>query len=387
MKFDKDLSRKKVIIATHFFMIGAAQDLQEYLLINKVGKLLFIEHPLFLQRNLKNTGYRLYKKGHKIKERIEKFGDPPYIIAYFLHALFNLIYVVNAREKWDLYVGSNNLNAITGVILQKLGFVDKTIYYVIDYNPKRFQNRLINFIYHVLDRLCVRFCNETWNLSPRMEIARKKYFGFESPRQKVVPVGIWIKRIRKLNISHSEKHTLVFVGHITKKQGIQHVLEALKIIKNKIKDIKFLIIGSGDYLEKLEETAKKLEVQNHVKFTGHFQNQEDIEKILCRCSVAIAPYEKYVDGELSFTYFADPSKIKSYLSCGLPVLLTNVTHNAKALEAQKCGIIINDNKKSIARAVVTLMRDGEKLKEYRKNAISYSLQYDWNEIFKKNLPF
>lgn len=381
-----ELKNKKIVIVTHVYTTGPAQDLKEYLLNNKIKKLLFIGHPLFFNKKLRGSGYEIYKDGKLVKENYKKIKKITEPIFYVKDIILNIVWCCKNDKKWDLYIGSDNLNAFSGVLLKWIGRADKVVYYVIDYNPKRFKNSLLNKVYHSIDQFCVKHCDETWNLSPRMEPARKKYFNFIGGVQKVVPVGIWLNRIKRLDYSEIEKHKLVFMGHILEKQGIQYVLDAVPIIVEKIPDFKFFIIGDGNYLSTLKQKVKSLEIEKFIQFTGYVEKHEEIENMLARCSVAVALYEeKDEDGNLSFTYFADPAKIKSYLANGLPVLLTDVSYNAKELEKNRCGIIIDYNKEKIANAIVKLVCDENKLKEYRENAINYAKQFDWNNIFKKNL--
>ena len=381
-----ELENKKIVIATHVYATGPAQDLREYLLKNKIEKLLFIGHPLFFDKKLKSSGYEIYEKGKLKKENYKRIKKIPEPIAYLKDIFLNIFWVVVSGKKWNLYVGSDNLNAFSGIILKKLGTVEKVIYYVIDYNPKRFENKILNKIYHWVDRFCVKYADETWNLSPRMAEARKEYFNFSGGNQKTVPIGIWFDRFPRLNFSQIKKHTLVFMGHILKKQGAQYVLDAIPAIIKEIPDFKFLIIGDGEYLEKLKKQAKKLNIEKFIKFTGYIEKHSDVEKMLSTSACAIAMYEKYDEsGNLSFTYFADPGKIKAYLAGGLPILLSNVSYNAREIENKKCGFIIKQNKESIAKAIIKILRDEKILQEYRENAVNYAKEFDWGKIFGENL--
>ena len=91
------------------------------------------------------------------------------------------------------------------------------------------------------------------------------------------------------------------------------------------------------------------------------------------------------NNNISFTYFSDPAKLKTYLACGLPVLLTNVSYNAEEIENKGCGRIITNNAKDVAISVVKIMGNETKLKEYRNNSLKYSRKYNWNNIFRKIL--
>jgi len=380
------LETKKVIIATHIYTTGPAQDLKDYLLKNKIEELLFIGHPLFYDKNLKGSGYNLYKHGLLVINKYEVIKRFNQLFGFVRAVVLDVYYVLIQKQKYELYFGSDNLNAFAGLFLKKVGLVKKVIYYVIDYNPKRFSNNVLNWIYHKIDQICVKYSDETWNLSPRMEEARKKYFNFSGGSQRVVPVGVWFNRIKRKEFSKIEKSTLVFMGHITKKQGVQQVIEATPQILKIVPDFKFLVIGGGNYLDELKKMTKKLNIVKHIVFTGYVEDHKEIEEMLSSCALAVAPYEKYdEDGNLSFTYFADPAKIKNYMACGLPVLLSDVPHNAKEIEEKKCGIVVGYRRKDLSRAAISLLRDEKKLAEYRRNAVNYAKDFDWNKIFNVNL--
>lgn len=381
-----NISDKKIVIATHVYTTGPAQDLEEYLNQKKCTKLLFIGHPLFYDPNIKGSGFEYFENGQIKKSQFEENKKNFGLKNFFGDFYKNIKFTFAVGTVWDLYVGSDNLNALSGILLRRLGRVKKVVYYVIDYNPKRFKNSLINLIYHKIDQFCVRHSDETWNLSSRMELGRKKYFNFSDRKQKVVPIGIWFDRFKKTDPSKKNQNTLVYFGHITKKQGIQHVISAVPSIVKVIADFKFMVIGGGNYLSDLKAQVKELGVSQHVFFSGFVKNHKEVEKMLSQCSLAIAPYEKYDDDDnLSFTYFADPGKIKSYLAGGLPVLLTDVPHNAHEIMRDGCGTVIEMNEAKIAEAVVRGLKDKIALEKMRQNARAYAKKFDWNIIFEENL--
>lgn len=375
---------KKIVIATHYWAdYGPGQELKKYLLKNKIKKLLWIQHPLMYSKRLPGSGYELYEDGKKIKTFLPKIKKSPAVFAYIKDFFLTIFFVLKSREEFNIFVGVNNLNAIAGLFLKKIGKVKKCIYYVIDYTPIRFENRLLNWIYHKIESICAIKCDEVWNLSPRMIEARKKIKGIKSDnRHKIVPMGIWFDEIKRYKFEEINKHQLVFMGHIIEKQGVQFVIQAIPKIVKEILNFKFLVIGEGEYLKELKKLVKKLRVDKYIEFTGYIKDHATIEKLIGKSALAVALYEKG-DLDRNFTYYADPGKIKVYLSTGVPVLLTDVSHNAKDIEERKCGKIVDPHPKSIAKTVIELMEDEKILKEYRENVLEYAKQFDWNLIFKK----
>jgi len=377
------ISDKKIVIVTHYLVYGAPQALREYLMTQGVGKLIFIAHPL--QADGVKSYIEIIKNGAVLNKNDSKFRTKTSLLNYFLEFFLTFKWFFSQKGKFDLWVGVDSLNAFSGIVFRKLGKVGKVIYYTIDYVPDRFYNKVLNNFYHWLDKFCVKHADETWNVSYRIAEGREKTRGLKQSiynKQKVVPIGVWFDRVKRLPFEKIKKHQLFFVGNLSETQGVQMVLEAMPEIIKEIPDFHFLIVGGGVYENALKNKAKELNLENHIIFVGWIKDRKKLDDIMADSAIAIAMYVKAKD---CLSYYADPTKLKDYLSAGLPILLTDVPHNAYDIEKNKCGIIINYDKDSICQAVVSLMKDEKKLKECRENAISYIKQFDWSLIFEHNL--
>jgi glycosyltransferase involved in cell wall biosynthesis len=100
------------------------------------------------------------------------------------------------------------------------------------------------------------------------------------------------------------------------------------------------------------------------------------------CAFAIAPYEQTKE---TISQFTDPGKVKNYFSIGLPVIITKVPQIAYEVDKEKCGIAIRYDIQEFTKAVLTLLRDNLKLKQYRKNVLKLRKKYSWDTIFTNAL--
>jgi len=380
------LKNKKYIIATHVFATGPAQDLEEYLKdYVKADDLLFIGHPLFYREGQKGSGYKYYKHGNLIKERYLSNWKLPSVVAYFKDVIFSIYWVLIRNRKWDLFVGSGNINAFVGILLRKIGTVEKVVFYTIDYVPQRFENKSLNNLYHWVDKYCVKNADQTWNLSSRMAEAREKQKGMKTSeynRQVTFPIGIWYNRIKRLPFNEIEKHTLVYMGHLIEKQGVQLVIDAIPDIIKEIPDFKFLVLGTGEYESVLKQKVCELNIESFVEFTGYIKDHREIEKLLAKSACAVALYNTKID---PWTYYADPGKVKAYLATGLPVIITDVPQIAREIQDNSCGFIVEYDKDDFTRAVLFLMNDDDLNNNYRQNAAKFAKQFNWNDIFLQYL--
>ena len=148
-----------------------------------------------------------------------------------------------------------------------------------------------------------------------------------------------------------------------------------------MKSVTLLIIGGGEEERPLRRLASKLRLEKHVEFTGWMWDQEEIRKRLSRCAFAVATYDPRGAKEDNFTYYADPTKIKTYLSCGLPVIMTNVPYNAQTLKNIGCAQVVSYSASAIAKAMTMWIEDAKKLEGARKIALEVSWKYTWEKIF------
>lgn len=374
---------QKIVIVTHEMFYGVPHALRDYLLNKRIKELIFIGHPLVDQRK---SSIKVYQKGKQVlKKNVNQnvYGILSYLLDFFL----TNYWIIKQRGKYDLFIGVDILNSLAGVCLRKMGRVKTVIFYAMDFHPIRFNSRLLDFIYHKLEELCVKNADEIWNVSPKIAQGREKFLQISSLKypQKVVQSGVWNKKIKQFPFSKVKKHQLLFLGHLLEKQGLQMVLQATPLIITQIPDFRFVILGGGEYEEPLKKLAKELKIENYVEFKGWIKEREKIDSTLGESAAAIAVYVPEKERLRNFTYYADPIKIKEYLASGLPVILTDVPYNAREIEKRKCGIVVDYQKEEIAKRVIDLLGNERKLKEYRDNAVAFAKEFDWEIIFAKAL--
>ena len=373
---------KKIVIATHYMVYGVSSALRDYLINKKVERILHLGLPLSFN---KDYSYDLYQKGKLVKKYkfTKKLSLGPF--DYFFEFIVIILQVFLRNEKQDIFIGFDPLNSYAGLFLKKIGRVRRVILFTMDFTPKRFNNSLINFLYHYIEKVSVYNVDEVWDVSPRMAKGREKFLKISQNayKRKIVQVGMWHDKIKIRKFSEIKKHQLLFLGTLFEKQGVQLVLEAMPDIIKQIPDFKFLILGGGEYENELKKIAKNPNLNKHVEFRGWISDRKLLDEIIGESACAAACYKPEKEKLYNFSYYADPGKIKDYISAGLPIILTDVPYNAKDIDKKRCGILVKYNKEDIANAVVRLMKNEKILEEYRNNVLDYSKELNWNLIFDK----
>jgi glycosyltransferase involved in cell wall biosynthesis len=378
---DDFLSKSSIIIVSHVANTGHSQELENFL-INKARILVFIGHPFFYAKSTKSF-VKVYKKGKIIKKIIVPAFKGPELLFYLKDFLLTFYFIARLRRKFDIYIGADPLNAFVGVILKKLDIVKVVIFYTIDYVPIRFENKLLNWIYHLVDKICVYNSDYTWNLTSAMAEARaKKGIKKEKTKQIVVPTCTHFNRIDHPPIDAINRTSIAFLSHLREGQGIELILDSMPEIVKYVPSVKLIVIGTGPLEKYFKEEAGKKGLKSHIEFLGYIADHKKIEKIISKCAIGVAPYVPNPD---SFTWFADPGKPKVYLGCGLPVVITKVPHIAFEIEENKAGIAINYDKEELINAVLKLLMDDKIYMKYRRDAIRFASRYPWDKIFEEAL--
>ncbi len=375
---------RKVIIVIHEATTGPGHDLRDYLLQRKVEELLFISHPLlYLPENFKNSSrYELYKRGEFVKSKNAFHWILPEPFLYVKDFLYTFFWSITLIKKGGFFFGLGNLNAFTGWFLKFFRTIDTVIYYPVDYVPKRFHSKVLNLIYHHIEKFCAQHSDWTWNFSPRVIEARSKRWGMTFKNQLIVPHGVHFNRIKRLPFEKIHKTEVLYMGTLFKKQGVQLVVEALPEVIKKFPEIKFVVIGKGPYELELKKLVKKLKVAKYVEFLGYIPSHAVMENRIAQAAVAVALYDKKYD---DFSYYGTPGKIKNYLGAGVPIIMTDVPYGVKQVEDAQCGFIIKYSKDELADKLVNFFSNEKIMKSYRINALKFAKKYDWDRVFAKAL--
>lgn len=365
-----------------------SQNLKTFLLENYRCNILYIFHPLLDMKegHRLSSGFHLYKKNILSKSAKAYHWKLYWPLLYIKDVLYTFFWCFKFRRRIDVYFASGNLNPLVGIVLRQLGFVKKVVYQSLDYYPTRFNNKFFNWLYFQFDKFCVRFSDETWNVSSQIAQARYKKMGMSPKvfnRQHTVPGCIWFNKAKRLPFENINKYKIVYRGTLQDFMGVDLAIEAIPIILKKIPDLVFEIIGIGEDKERLVKLAKQLKVSKNVKFHNFVKGREEMEKVLSDAALGIATFNTDIlDDKVRNS---DPGKIKDYMLMGMPIITTNAVYYHQEITKKKCGIVIDYNPAELAEAIIKLLKNKNLLDEYRQNATKFIEKFDCNHILRSNI--
>lgn len=180
----------------------------------------------------------------------------------------------------------------------------------------------------------------------------------------VVPNGVDLNFFKRSNDTSFEK-SVVFTGQMDYLPNVDAViyfyLNILPLIKNKISDTKFYIVGRNPNPE-----LAKICVDAVV--TGEV---EDIREHLHQARVLVAPLR---------LAFGVQNKVLEAMASEIPVVATSkVANSLRAVEGR--DLLVADDPEEFAEKVVGLIENEERAREIAKNGRAYvEVHHDWQKI-------
>ena len=365
--------QKKFILVGHVTeSYGAVQALSEYLK-NMNAFFVLISHP-FSCSELLNSSCLLFENKTLIKELRFPSYKTPQFIRFFQDFFFTLYFFLRLGDKYDVFFGFDCLNAFSGIMLRKFRLVKKFVFYECDYTPERFRSKILDFVYHWLNGFAARHADMVWNNPPNMEEIRERQ-GSSKEKNIRVPHGVDLASVSLPRKIYRE--VLVYAGHVTEPHGLQLLVKSMPKIVSECPNVKVWIIGSGPYERTLRESIEHENLSSYFKFYG-YTNHCLTYQLLSMCGVGLAPY---VNEDKGTFRFCEPLKVKDYLACGLPIIITKVPACAYEIEEKRLGIAINYDPDEFSAAALKLLTDDEFYYACKNNVLSISANLTWKHIY------
>jgi glycosyltransferase involved in cell wall biosynthesis len=364
---------KSVALATHYWALGCALALKDYLR-PRSSTLFFIGHPTFPGE--KPSVFESYVDGN-LANRSEARG-PRGLIRYLQEIVHTVRSITRQRRTYDVFVAGDSLLALAGLYLRIRGRARIVVLYSVDFVPRRFPNWFANRTYHLLDRFAVRHVDIVWNVTDEIWTARSLRDGNKKTApQIVVPVGANFARISRRPINDASGRRIVFLGYLLEKQGVQVAIEAMSTIRRSFRDASLLIIGDGPFMPDLKALAEGADGSS-VEFAGVIIEDARIEELVSSSALGLAMFRP---DPQNFSQFADPGKIKTYLACGIPVIMTDVPPIARRIQAEGAGRVIPYAAQALAETVMAYFNSPELMVSARAAAVKFAARFTWDSVF------
>ena len=163
---------------------------------------------------------------------------------------------------------------------------------------------------------------------------------------------------------------LLYAADITYRKHHDLLIESINLIKEKIPEIKLLLAGDGDYINKYKEISKKYKLEKEVNFLGH---RNDISNLMKLSDIGVS----------SSRQEGLPVNVMEAMAVGLPLIVTNCRGNRDLIKNDINGYVVGINDPiEFSEAILKLYQSKEKREEFSKENIQAIKKYSLDIIMK-----
>lgn len=169
------------------------------------------------------------------------------------------------------------------------------------------------------------------------------------------------------------KKIVLFVGRLVYHKGLDYLIDSAKFMP---KDVRFLIVGSGDYSDKLRRRAKDRGVEDKVIFTGRVAF-DDIPKYFAACDIFILPSISRLEA-FGLVVLEAMASSKPVIVSKIPGVMELVTDGQEGVHTEPM------NAEDLAEKIKLLLSDPMLRKKMGENGRSKVLKdFTWDKVAKQ----
>jgi glycosyltransferase involved in cell wall biosynthesis len=163
---------------------------------------------------------------------------------------------------------------------------------------------------------------------------------------KIIIIKNAIPITKKFNSEENKIYDVIFVGRLERVKGVDILLKAIQILKEKhYRNLRVAIVGDGSLMESLKKLALRYRINENIDFLGV---RKDVLKLMRKSLIFVLPSMWEGFGLV----------LLEAMSVGTPVVATKVGGIPEIIEDNKDGILLEpENPEELAKAILRLLSD------------------------------
>ncbi|WKZ30035.1 MAG: glycosyltransferase family 4 protein [Candidatus Dojkabacteria bacterium] len=208
------------------------------------------------------------------------------------------------------------------------------------------------------------------------EYLSENFPAYDPGKTSVVPMGIDTNQFTPVKHEATETSRILFVGRLVEKKGVNYLIEAAKILKEKNLSFHIDIVGDGPLRPDYETLAEKLNVTDNITFHGFVVNTE-VPGYLQRSSLFAGPSVVAKSGDQEGL----PVTFMEAMATGIPVVVSDTPGVKDLVTSDYDGIVVPQyDSVALAAGLEKLLADATLRKTFSERARQKALAFDWPKI-------
>jgi phosphatidylinositol alpha-1,6-mannosyltransferase len=171
---------------------------------------------------------------------------------------------------------------------------------------------------------------------------------------------------------------LLTVTRLYPYKGVDRMLEALPAIAQAVPDVRYLVVGEGPDLERLQRLAAGLGLQNRVSFLGRRTVAEIVSLYNLADLFVLLTREEPPDVEGFGLVFLEAA------ACGLPSLGGRSGGIPEAIEDGRTGWLVDPrDPRTIAATIIDLLKSPERMRRASEQCLRTAPERTWERVAER----
>lgn len=164
-----------------------------------------------------------------------------------------------------------------------------------------------------------------------------------------------------------QEYDIVYFARIFKNKGIEDLLKAVKIIKEKKPNVSVVVCGKGSdvYIAQIKQMIKDLDIEENISFKGFMPTQMDVHREVAKAKISVLPtYNDTIPGTIVESMLLNLSVV-AYKTGAIPELNNKGEHLIVVDQGDVDGL---------ADAIFNLLANDKKRTELAERGKYYALE-------------
>ncbi|EAR12468.1 probable glycosyl transferase [Polaribacter irgensii 23-P] len=178
---------------------------------------------------------------------------------------------------------------------------------------------------------------------------------------------------------YSKSFVLLYIGDTGLRRGLETAIRSINLLRDKIENIKLVIVGKNTTDWILKKLAKDLGVEAYIDFLG-WKDQHLFQSYILSSSICISPLHRNLHHDTTYA-----NKIFQYMSLGRPVLGSNATAQERIIKKSNAGLIHQEKDvQDFSNKVLDLYNNKSLREAFSENGSAFiKNQFSWEKTSKK----
>jgi glycosyltransferase involved in cell wall biosynthesis len=196
-------------------------------------------------------------------------------------------------------------------------------------------------------------------------------YGLDVGKIDIVRNGVDEKTFVPVNNRESTQKYVLYTGVLRARKGLFDLVDCAEQVCRVHSTVKFVICGTGPFFSKIENEIQRRGLNGRVLLLGRVKRSRLIQ-LYQNATIHVVPSH----------YEGLPTVLLEAMSCGLPVVATNIGGNNEVISNGSNGFLVPPKNPKVMGEVILKLLDDEGLRERTGKAARKTIEnyYTWDKI-------